>query len=406
MEETIARLKKERLELVQVLSEKEIKFKNKITKAETDVKNEIVNTNTEFKKLRSEHLTLVENLKALNIDLEQAQKLGQNCELFIKLKFMKQLCEKLHRNIEQIQQAYIQHYKLKTSNIQPTEQSIESETRFFTFKEVHASTVERRVVFNFDINSHIDLISSLLVLSEHTLLILNWKECSLVIYKLEMSQANCMDDIKFETSPSCIAKVSDYKVAVTFRDKRMIRMITFSEDMKVLDITDIPVNGTCTGVAYRNPYLVVSYWDPAVVKILSMSGEVVKTFDKDDDGQKLFIKPCCLIVSPDNTMIYVSDHDKHTVTCLNYDGKVKAVYKDDQLRTPRQLAVDEYGSVYVCGLHSVNIHQLSSDLTRVKILVDISHGLDPPWSVAYCQNTKRLFVGMSNKIKVFHVLLE
>ncbi|XP_060573359.1 uncharacterized protein LOC132731236 [Ruditapes philippinarum] len=401
MEETIARLKKERLELVQVLSKKERMFKNKITNAETDVKDQIVSTNTEFKELRSEHLTLVENLKALTIDLEQAQKLGKNCELFIKLKFTKQLCEKLHRNIEQIQQAYIQRYKLKTSGIQPT---LESGTRFFMFEKV--SAVKRRVVFNFDINSHIDLISSLLVLSEHTLLILDWKKCSLVIYILEMSQANCIDDIKFETSPFDITKVSDYIVAVTFPNERMIKLITFSGNMKVLYITKIPGNGTCTGIAYRNPYIVVSYWDPASVKILSMSGTIVKTFDKDDNGQNLVIKPWGLIVSPDNTMIYVSDLDKQTVTCLTHDGKVKAVYKDDHLNLPYQLAVDEYGSVYVCGAVSDNIHILSSDLTKVKILIDTNDGLDKPESVAYCPITKRLFVVMQNKIKVFKVLEE
>ncbi|XP_060573361.1 uncharacterized protein LOC132731237 [Ruditapes philippinarum] len=406
MEETIARLKKERLELVQELSEKEIKFKNKITQAETDMKEEVVSSNTEFKVLKSEHLNLVENLEVLTADLEQTQKLGQNCKHFIKLKSTKQLCGNLHRNIEQIQQAYIQHYKFKMFNIQPTELSLESDTIFFTF--VEESAVERKVVFNFDIKCDIDLISSLLVLSEQTLLISYYTKFSIpvIIYDVGTSHANYMDDIKFDAKPFGITKVSDYKVAVTFPDKRMIRMITFSEDMKVLDITKIPGNGYCTGIAYRNPYLVVSYWNPASIKILSMSGEVVKTFDKDDNGQKLFIKPWYLNVSPDNTMIYVSDRKEHTVTCLNYDGKVKAVYKDDQLKRPHQLAVDEYGSVYVCGFHSGNIHQLSSDLTKVKILVDKNDGLDQPRSVAYCPNTKRLFVGMPNKIKVFNVSLE
>jgi DNA-binding beta-propeller fold protein YncE len=137
-----------------------------------------------------------------------------------------------------------------------------------------------------------------------------------------------------------------------------------------------------------------------------MSGEIVTTFGKDYNGQNLFTEPCCLIVSPDNTIIYVSDRNKHTVTCLTYDGKVKNVYKDDQLKRPYQLAVDEFGSVFVCGFHSGNIHQLSSELTKVKILIDKNEGLDQPNSVAYCPNTERLFVGMTNKIKVFHVSLE
>ncbi|XP_060573400.1 E3 ubiquitin-protein ligase TRIM33-like [Ruditapes philippinarum] len=145
IEETIAKLKKERLKLVQQLSEKERKFKNKIAKAETDMKKEVVSTNTEFKVLRSEHLNLVGNFRVLTAELEQDQKSGQNCKILMKLNFTKELCEDPRRNIKQIQQAYIQTYKLKTSEIKPTEQSQESATRFYTFKEI--SALERRVVF-------------------------------------------------------------------------------------------------------------------------------------------------------------------------------------------------------------------------------------------------------------------
>ncbi|XP_060581648.1 uncharacterized protein LOC132738199 [Ruditapes philippinarum] len=406
IEETIARMKKEGLELVNELSENERKFKNQITKAENDVKEKVVSTNKDFKVLKSEHLNLVKQLKAHIAELEEDQKLGQNCELLIKLKFTKQMCENIHRNIKQIQQAYIQRFKIETFNIQAKELSLVSERRFFTFAKVHASYVERRVVFDFDINCHIDVISSLLVLSEHTLLVSDYAMCYLDIYKLGMSQANYIDSMNFKTNPFGIIRVSDYKIAVTFPKERIIRLITFFGDMKVLNITEIPGNGPCTGIAYKNNYLVVSYWNPASVKILSMSGEIVKTFDKDDNGRNLFIEPWYLTVSPDNTVIYVSGWEKHTVTCLTFAGKVKAVYKNDQLKRPQQLAVDEYGSLYVCGIHSGNIHQLSNDLTKVKILIDKSDGLDQPKSVAYCPNTKRLFVGMYNKIKVFNVLLE
>jgi hypothetical protein len=404
VEETIARLKKEKLELDEELSEKEINFKNKITKAEIDMKEEVVSTNTNFKLLKSKHFNLVENLKALTVDLEQSQKLGQNCKLFIKLKFTEQLCENIRENNEQIQQAYIDRFKCKTYNIQPTELSLGSDTRFFTFERL--STVERRVVFNFDINCNIGIISSLVALSETTLLILDYRKCRQVIYKLGTSQAICIDYITFETNPFDITKVSDYKVAVTFPNERMIRLITFSEDIKVIDFTDIQGNDIYTGIAYNNNCLIVSCWGPASVKILSMLGEIVKTFDKSDNGQNLFIEPWYLTVSPDNTMIYISDWDKHTVTCLTFDGKVKAIYKDDQLKTPQQIVVDEYGSVYVCGFNSYNIHQLTSGLTKVKILVDQNDRLQQPRSVAYCPNTMRLFVGMPNNIKVFNVSIE
>jgi hypothetical protein len=412
MEETIARLKKERLELLQKVSEKERKFEEKVRQAETDIKEEVVSTNPNFKKLKSEHLNLVGNLKALTVDIEQAQKLGQNCELFIKLKLAKQMCKQIPVTTNKIQHSYIQQYKLYVSDIPPTSQSLGDQTRFFSLDEVNISAEERRLTFNCDINNdEFGNILSLLVLSEHTLLTSNYKRRCLVIFTLEKSNAEYIKETKFKNLPWGIAKVSDNKIAVTFPKERKIRLITFSEDMQVLNTTDIPGHGCCRSIAYSNKHLVVSYYRYSIrssIKILSMSGKIVKSFDKDDNGQYLFTCPNYLTVSPDNSMIYVSDWSRHTVTCLTYDGKMKAIYKDDQLKCPQQLAVDEYGSVYVCGHDSNNVHQLSHNLTKVKILLDKNHGIDSPTSIAYCQHTKRLFVGMYGncKIKAYNVTLE
>jgi DNA-binding beta-propeller fold protein YncE len=250
------------------------------------------------------------------------------------------------------------------------------------------------------------------VLSENTLLASDLKKNtgSFVIFSLEKSNAKCIKETKFKNQPCGMTKVSDNKVTVTFPDEGMIRLITFSEEMEVLHITEIPGHGRFYGIAYSNNHLVVLYYKyfTGSIKILSMSGEIVKSFEKDDNSQDLLMNSYYLAVSPDNSLIYVSDWSSNTVTCLTFDGKVKAIFKDDQLKRPQKLAVDEYGSVYVCGHDSNNVHQLSHDLTKVKILIDNRHGIIRPTSIAYCQNTKRLFVGMNQntKIKDFNVTLK
>ncbi|XP_060560026.1 uncharacterized protein LOC132720057 [Ruditapes philippinarum] len=403
MEDTIAKLKKERSKLIQMSSEKGRKFEEKVGKAESNMKEEVVKTNTDFKKVKSEHLNLVGNLKALTVDLEQARKFGKNCELFIKWKLAKQMCEHIQVTTYQIQHYSIQRYKLNIFDIPLNVKSLENQTRFFSLDKVHASAEERKISFNFDISHEFDSITSLLVLSEHTLLALDYNRCCLVIFRLEKSKEEYIKERKFNSKPWGITKVSHHKVAVTFTDERMIRLITFAQDMEVLDITEIPGNGCCSGIAYSNNHFVVSYWLTGSIKISSISGRIVKSFDKDDNGQNRFTYPVYLTISPDNSMIYVSDWSRNTVTCLTYAGEVNAIYKDDQLKNPQQLAVDEYGSLYVCGRESNNILQLSHDLSKIKILIDKRHGIIRPTSIAYCQNTKRLFVGMNqnSKIKVF-----
>jgi hypothetical protein len=408
MEETIARLKKERLELQQNLSEKERRFEEKIRKTETDMKGEVVNTNTNFKELKSEHLNSVGNFKALTVDLEQAQKLGQNCKLFITLKLAKQMFKHIQVTADKIQHTYIQGYKHHITDIPLKVKFLEDQTRLFSFDKIHVSAVEKKIAFNFDIDHEFKGITSLLLLSEHTLLASDSKNRSLVICSLEKSNAEYIKERKFNNKPWGITKFADHKVAVTFPDEEMIRLITYSEDMEDLDISEIPGNGCCSDIAYCNNHLVVSYLYPGRVNILSMSGKIVKSFDKDDNDQNMFTYPHYLTVSPDNSMIYASDQYRHTLTCLTFDGKVKAIYKDEKLKDPQQLAVDEYGSLYVCGYDSNNIHQLSCDLTKVKILIDKSHAIHTPTSIAYCRKTKKLFLAVhhSRKIKVFNVSFE
>jgi hypothetical protein len=73
---------------------------------------------------------------------------------------------------------------------------------------------------------------------------------------------------------------------------------------------------------------------------------------------------------------------------LTFDGKV--IYSDDHLDKPCQVTVDMSGTVFVCGLWSDNIHQLSTDLTKVKILLNKKQEIKSPVGVAYGQNKKQI----------------
>jgi DNA-binding beta-propeller fold protein YncE len=214
------------------------------------------------------------------------------------------------------------------------------------------------------------------------------------------------DTIDLPPEPWAVAKVDNYKAVITFPELGIIRLITFSKSMTVTNTEDIKIGESCRGVAYSNNKLIVSYTDKlATVKILDMSGKVLKIFDKDQHENRLFSDPYHLTISADNTVIYVSDLRKNCVLGLTFDGKVKAIYNDDQLNLPYQVTVDRSGAVFVCGHLSNNIHQLSADLTKVKILLDIEQGIYGPEGVAYCQDKNRLYVHNGN-IKVYDLTLE
>ncbi|XP_060579030.1 uncharacterized protein LOC132736004 [Ruditapes philippinarum] len=269
--------------------------------------------------------------------------------------------------------------------------------KFFTYQDIHESEVQRTASYYTDIKFTVNFLSSLCLLSENCLLVTNFNSSKLIIFKDISVSTTSYDTIDLSSELWAVAKVDNNKVAVTFPELRIIRLIKFSKHMTVTNNEDIKVGRCCRGVAFSNNKLIVSYTFPAAVKILDMSGKVLKTFDKDQHGTCLFVDPRNLTISADNTVIYVSDFKKNCVIGLHvtFDGKVKAIYNDDQLEIPYQLTVDRSGAVFVCGYWSHNIHQLSPDLTKVKILLDREQGINGPVGVTYCQDTNRLYVGQN-----------
>ncbi|XP_060572427.1 uncharacterized protein LOC132730493 [Ruditapes philippinarum] len=215
------------------------------------------------------------------------------------------------------------------------------------------------------------------------------------------------DTIDLPSYPWAVAKVDNNKAVVTFPELGIIKLIKFSKCMTVTNIKDMKVGKCCDGVAYSNNKLVVSYLtNSPSVKILDMSGKVWKKCDKDHHGKYLFADPRYLTISADNSVIYVSDMGKNCVIGLTFDGKVKAIYNDDQLKGPNGLTVDRSGAVFVCGRWSHNIHQLSPNLTKVKIVLDIKQGIKSPAGMAYCQDNSRLYVCKQyDDIKVYDLSL-
>lgn len=251
-----------------------------------------------------------------------------------------------------------------------------------------------------------ELFSSLCLLSEHCLLIT--ESSNLIIFNDMSVSTSSYDRIDLLARPWSVAKVNIYKVAVTFPILGIIRLITFSKLMTVTNTENIKVGKLCYGVVYSNNKLIVSYTNKtATVKILDMSDNVLKIIDKDHHGKHLFVDPRFLAISADKTVIYVSDYGKDCVIALTIDGEVKAIYKDDQLKGICQLTVDRSGAVFICGHSSYNIHQLSSDLTMVKILLDKEQGINRPAGLAYYQNKNRLYVSQhTDSIKVYDLSLE
>ena len=138
---------------------------------------------------------------------------------------------------------------------------------------------------------------------------------------------------------------------------------------------EIKVDGQCRGIVYSRNQLIVTYRNPIKIEIIDLQGNVISRIENDKDGNKLFECPRYVCARSDGDTLYVSDWSAHKVVSLSRAGSIKAIYTDTDLRRPRKVCIDHRGNVYVCGCSSMNIHMLTPDCTKIKVILTQTDGL-------------------------------
>ena len=413
VEETVAKLNTERNKLVQKLEEKERKLADEIDSAAEEVMNQIDKMASEDKHTLSDVCSQIDTLSPDIHDQSESLKLeeqaGSRCKLFMMMKQAEKDVVSVRKQVNKLQQTNNSYlYVVIPEDVNIHDGCLQSKNRYFTLRMLSSCKDERYASFRKDIAlADLKLPTSCLMLHGNLLLTC---ECFplLYIYKGVNHGRADTEKVKMKSEPWAMAKVGDYKIVVTFPHEEIVRMIEFDDSMAIINTDVISVGGPCYGVVCTDGTLILSYnfvfkSKAARVQILNMAGEVLKSIDKDCEGEDLFSDPHHLALSPDNTILYVSDFKKDSVTALTLDGKVKAIYKEDKFKGPSQVVVDWSGTVYVCCNRSCNVYQLTSGLRLVKVLLGSVEGVFGPTGLALCQTDNLLYVGMENSefVKVY-----
>ena len=204
------------------------------------------------------------------------------------------------------------------------------------------------------------------------------------------------------SEPWDITKIPQNRLAITLFSAKTIQIVQVSgADLTLLNT--VKTDRLCLGIAYGRERLIVVC--PPVVQIMNLSGDVYKTFNKDAHGNRLFREPLYVTVGLCETLIYVSDTAFNEVVCLNFDGDGAGFYHEDDLYDPYNLTVACDKGVYVCGRGSSNIHLMTFDCKKVKVILKRNDGISSPSSIAYCPNEKLLCLTshLGNVVKVYRL---
>jgi hypothetical protein len=95
----------------------------------------------------------------------------------------------------------------------------------------------------------------------------------------------------FTNAPWDVTKLQNGKeeIAVTVPESGHIHILAVEKHNDIRKMKCLTVEQWCRGIEYSTIGLVVSYGRPGKIVIYSMSGEVLKRFCQDSDGNPLFI---------------------------------------------------------------------------------------------------------------------
>lgn len=192
--------------------------------------------------------------------------------------------------------------------------------------------------------------------------------------------------------------VADSPVTVTVRPRDWVgtHLILPSED--------------CGG--FSHPYSVLADAHDHVVvadshnhriKILSLKGEVLKTFGSQGTVEGQFNFPYCLALSRKGNLIVVSDGQNHRVQVVTPSGKLARSFggfgdEVGRLNHPHGVAIDNSDRIYVADSGNSRIQIFSHEGIPLGII--IHKDMACPWGVAICR-TGHIAVTDYNNHKVY-----
>jgi len=163
-------------------------------------------------------------------------------------------------------------------------------------------------------------------------------------------------------------------------------------DTKLTIVSRIKAPSFTWGIAVSGDNLIVGTPDAEV--ILTKDGSIVKSIPKS--GYYGYVA----VSQTQRTMYH---RDNNDIVCRTLEGTELFRYKNQKLEAPRGITIDTQDTLYICGCDSDNVHQVSSDGQKSRILLDKLHYITQPWNVIFNTHKNELIVTSCNENTVFEI---
>ncbi|OWF44193.1 probable E3 ubiquitin-protein ligase TRIM8 [Mizuhopecten yessoensis] len=190
-----------------------------------------------------------------------------------------------------------------------------------------------------------------------------------------------LSSIDLRGQPWDICELANGELAFTVPDESTICLVALSKEGEITLRSETMEVGTgCHGIQLLDEALVIACSNE--IRVLDRDGKLQSTRPLEDRGTRY------VMANRDNVVFT----DKVGITSKDLSGSHVFKYRDPDLRSPRGFARDHEGNLYVCGMDSNNVHQLTKDGLLNKVLLTAKDGIRNPYAIGFQREGTTLFL--------------
>ena len=211
--------------------------------------------------------------------------------------------------------------------------------------------------------------------------------------KLLDSSYKLIGNLKLPAGPVDISVLSDTEVIITIPDKRQL-IVAVTSQLRI--IRTIQLDKVCMGVDVSGGeiYIICEESWQGEIRILDMSCNEKRRISLSRVmGTYMINTPLYIAVSAFSGMIFITDLETETLTCLTSDGQLVYQFKDQRLGCPEGLLVDSADNVLLCYPRYDTIVVITPDGRKHGTLLSNKDGIEDTCSLAYRARDNTVIVG-------------
>lgn len=220
--------------------------------------------------------------------------------------------------------------------------------------------------------------------------------------KILSSDYKISDFIALEGPPNDICILNHQTVLVTLPQQKLVQFIDISP--KMILTRRIATDDTCRGLACHGGmiYVVCGGFkgeSDGKVCVYSVTGDLVRVIEKNNNGQRIFYSPIAIAVVSDGKMLHITDGQRGIIT-MTTENDVVSVIADKQCAWPCGICVDRNDNALVCCGQSNTIMHFAG-LDKVGTILSSQDGIKEPRFICFDANNVRLLLTTKKSNSVF-----